>query len=141
MSWGTLISSSSISFTYSAIQWFPRKFVTTDFTDCQEDSSASLSVSSNIVSSMSSLIERPSNIQTLTFSTLIHSNFSRGKARPQHSLSIAKFFVSPNLMCKDESRIFSVRREGETERNAKQVLNLVLTAILYDIMLFVRLAV
>ena len=30
-SWRKLISSSSISFSYSVIRWFPRKFVTTDY--------------------------------------------------------------------------------------------------------------
>ena len=51
-----LFSSFSLSFSYSTIHWFPRKFVTTDFSDYQVDSSALLSASSNIESFMSCLI-------------------------------------------------------------------------------------
>ena len=55
-SWWKLFSRSSISFSYATLQWFPRKFVTTDFSDCQADSSALLSALLNIGSFISSLI-------------------------------------------------------------------------------------
>ena len=66
-----LFSGSWISLLYSILQWFPRKFVTIDFSDCLADSSVSLCALSNIGSFMSSLIWGPSNIPALSFSMLI----------------------------------------------------------------------
>ena len=64
---------------------------------------------------MSFLIWGPPNIPPLNFPMLICWNFWR-KANPLPSLSIAftKFFITPNLICKGGSSIFSVQREGET---------------------------
>ena len=62
---GTL-DRSSISFFYSAHRWFPRKFVNTDFSDCQTVSSTLLRASSNSWSFKSSLIWWPSNIRNLS---------------------------------------------------------------------------
>ena len=55
-SWRKLSCSTSISFLCSALRWFPRKFVTTDLSDCQADSSASISVLSTLGPSRGSLI-------------------------------------------------------------------------------------
>ena len=101
-SWRKLFSSSSISFSYSTLRWFPRKLVNTDFCDYLVDSSALLRALSNIGSFMSSLICRPSNIPLLNFSMLINGNFFRRKINPLPSQSIAfiKFFITPNLICK-----------------------------------------
>ena len=65
-------------------------------------SSTSLSASTNIGSFMSSLIWKPSYIPALSFSMLIHGNFSWKNANLLPSLSIAftKFFITPNLICK-----------------------------------------
>ena len=64
--WLTFVSrvgrNSSIAFEFPSrishfsLQWIPRKFISTDFSDCKADSSASLSSSSNIRSFMNSLI-------------------------------------------------------------------------------------
>ena len=109
-----LFYSSCVSFSYSALWWLSRKFVTTDFSECQVYSSASLNASSNVGSFMSSFIQGLSSIPTLSFSMLIRGNFSWRKANPLPSPSIAftKSFIIPNLICKGGSSILfcSTRR-------------------------------
>ena len=107
-------SSVALQFSSHVLWWFPWKFITIDFSDCLVDSSASLSALSNIGSFMSSLIWRSSNILALSFSMLIHGNFSCRKANPLPSLSIActKSFITPNLMCKGGSSILFSSMRG-----------------------------
>ena len=106
-SWLQLLSCSSTSFSYSALGWFPRKFVTTVFNYCQAESSASLSALANIGSFMNSFIWVGSNIPAVSFSMLIHWNFSWRKAKPLPPLSVAftKFFLTSNLICISGSSI------------------------------------
>ena len=106
-SWRKYFSSSSLSFSSSALHWFYRKFLTTDFSDCRADSSASLRALSNIQSFMNSLFWGPSNIPGLSFSMLTRGNFSWRKANPLPYLSIAftKSFITPNLICEGTGSI------------------------------------
>ena len=74
---------------------------------CLPDSSASLSSLSNIGNFINFLIWGPSNIPTLSFLMLIHGNFSWRKINllPFLSIAFTKFFITSNLIWKDENSI------------------------------------
>ena len=115
---------------------FPRKFVTTDFSDCQADSSVSLSASLITGSFIKSLIWGPSNIPALSFSMLIRGNFSRKKTNCclPCSLPSQNYSLLLTWYVRVESVFCSVQRENETERYASQDLNrLMATLVWYNV--------
>ena len=104
-----------------------RKFITTDNINCPWDTLASLSASSNI----GSLKYTSSNIPALSFSIIIRGNFSWRKAKPKPSLSISvrKFFISPNMIRRSGTNIFIQFNERKRlNRHSSQALTLLLTA-------------
>ena len=124
-----LFCSSSISFFYSVQRWFPRKFVTNDFSDCQVDSSPLLSASSDVGSFISSHFWGMSNIPILSFPIIIRY--------PPCSLPSLSSSLILTWYIMVESVFCSVQEKKETEHNASQVLIFVLTPTLIAMILVV----
>ena len=121
---------SSISFSYSALRWFSRKFVSTDLSDCQPDSSASFSASSTLGPSWVLLLEGHQIYQPWVSPCLFVGTSGGKQTRclpcpfPSLSSSLLIWYV------RVEAVFCAVQWEKETERYASQVLTLVLTATL-----------
>ena len=105
--WQKFSINSSTTFWHWELLWLPRKFVMTDLRDNQGKTSAGFSASSKLVSLMSSLIWRPSNIPALIFSILFRWNFwwRKGNPLPYLSNAFTKFFMRTSLMWRGGSNI------------------------------------
>ena len=130
-SWQKLFGNSWISPLYYILWWFSRKFITTDFSDYQADSSASLSVSSNIGPSWV-LLSEGRQIYQRWISPCLSTGTSPGWKQTCCLPCPLPSQSSPLLLTwyvRVKAVLCSVQ-QGETERYASRVLTFILMATL-----------